>query len=471
MEYPELERRISETYAALATTTLKRHLYDTYKMAIRWASDRIDEQGIVTFVTNASWIDGNADVGIRACLEKEFSSVYVLHLRGNQRTQAEVSRREGGKIFGSGSRAPVAITILVKNPDATHDGGKIHYRDIGDYLTREEKLEALRGAVSIKGFSDWQVITPDKHHDWVGQRSEAFTQFYPLGTKEAKAGKADDAIFKLYSLGWATNRDAYVYNFSRDTLLANARLMTEDYLTALSEFETTLKANPELLSNKDALSVVVGKITQRHNLNSKWNRELMNNLKLKKKTEFDNNYVRTVMYRPFVANNCYADYTFIHCRYQMDRIFPDASSENSVICVSGKGSKKIVFCTYDQYDKCDLQLLFNGQCFPRWQYTQPADADQITSGDELDRIDNISDTALRVFREHYKDSTITKDDIFDYIYGILHAPSYQEQFANDLSKMIPAHPVCPRFPHLRRGRERTRRPPSQLRNLPAIPRS
>ena len=270
VEYPELERRISETYAALATTTLKRHLYDTYKMSIRWASDRINEQGIVTFVTNASWIDGNADVGIRACLEKEFSSVYVLHLRGNQRTQGEVSRREGGKIFGSGSRAPVAITILVKNPDATHDGCKIHYRDIGDYLTREEKLEALRGAVSIKGFSDWQVITPDKHHDWVGQRSEAFTQFYPLGTKEAKAGKADDAIFGLYSLGIATNRDAYIYNFTHKTCVQNAKLMTQDYLTAISELEEY----PDLSADEAA---------RYHTENIAWDNTLQNRLKQKKK--------------------------------------------------------------------------------------------------------------------------------------------------------------------------------------------
>ena len=130
-------------------------------MAIRWASDRIDEQGVIAFVTNGSWIDGNVDSGIRACLAEEFSSVHVLHLRGNQRTQGERSRREGGKVFGSGSRAPVAIMILVKNPNATHDGCKIQYHDIGDYLTREQKLEALREAVSIKGISDWQAIAPN----------------------------------------------------------------------------------------------------------------------------------------------------------------------------------------------------------------------------------------------------------------------------------------------------------------------
>ena len=449
VEYPELEARVSETYAEHSKTTLKRHLFDTYKMAIRWASDRIGKQGIIAFVTNGSWIDGNVEAGIRACLAEEFSSIHVLHLRGNARTSGERRRAEGGNAFGGGSRAPVAVMILVKNPNAIHEGCKIQYRDIGDYLTREEKLEALTEAISIKGFSDWQAITPDKHSDWVDQRSDAFTEFYPLGTKEAKAGKTDDAIFKLYSLGWVTNRDAYVYNFSRDTLLKNARLMTEDYLTALSEFETTLKANPELLSNKNALKVVVGKITQRHNSNSKWNRELMNNLKGKKKTEFDDNYIRKVLYRPFVATNCYADYTFIHCKYQMDRIFPDASSENRVICVSGIGSSK-PFSVLMTNMMSDLQLLFNGQCFPRYQYPEPSDTQNATGtfdgiNNLPDRIDNISDTALQAFRDHYRDNTITKDDVFDYVYGVLHVPSYMEDFANDLSKMIPRIPFAPDF--------------------------
>ena len=182
----------------------------------------------------AHGIDGNVDAGVRACLAEEFSSIHVLNLRGNQRTQGEVSRREGGKVFGSGSRAPVAITLLVKNPNATHEGCRIHYRDIGDYLTREEKLEALSNAVSIKGFSDWQTITPNKHHDWIDQRSDVFSEFYPLGTKEAKAGKADDAIFRLYSRGLATSRDTYVYNFSRDVCTENALRMTQDYLNRIT---------------------------------------------------------------------------------------------------------------------------------------------------------------------------------------------------------------------------------------------
>ncbi len=405
-------------------------------MAIRWASDRIGEQGIVAFVTNGSWIDGNVDSGVRACLTAEFSAIHVLHLRGNQRTQGERSRQEGGKVFGQGSRAPVAITIFVKNPNAAHESCKIHYHDIGDYLTRVEKLEALREAESISGFSDWDTITPNTHYDWIEQRSEVFTEFYPLGTKDAKSGNVDDAIFRLFSSGYKTGRDAYIYNFSRDTCADNADRMTQDYINALSELED----NPEF---------TVDEAAQLHSSNLKWDLNLMNNLRQKKKTVFSTNYIRKVVYRPFVSTNCYANYIFAQRKYQMDKIFPDSSSENRVICVPGIGSKK-PFSTLMTNTMPDLGFSEACQCFPRYQYPKPSDTPNTSDSlldvdDSPDRTDNISDTALKAFQKHYRTDKITKDDIFYYVYGILHAPSYREQFANDLSKMLPRIPYAPDF--------------------------
>ena len=405
-------------------------------MAIRWASDRIKEQGIIAFVTNGSWMDGNADAGIRACLAEEFSSVYVLHLRGNARTSGERRRSEGDNVFGLGSRAPVAITILVKNPNAAHNGCRIHYRDIGDYLKREKKLEELREGRSISGFSDWREITPDKHHDWIGQRSDAFAKFYPLGSKDAKAGKVDDAIFRLYSQGLHTGRDAYIYNFSRNSCAEAAWKMTEDYLAALSDREH----NPKLTADEAA---------RHHSSNLKWDRELKQNLKRRKKTEFDEDYIRKVVYRPFIATSGYVDYIFITMKLQMDRIFPDSSSENRAICVSGIGSTK-PFSALITDTITDLSFHDKSQCFPRYRYPKPTDAPDVTDtlqgiGEAPNCIDNISDTALHTFRGHYHDHTITKDMIFDYIYGVLHASSYQEEFANDLSKMIPRIPFAPDF--------------------------
>ena len=436
VEYPELEQRVEETYAEHSTVTNKRHLYDTYKLAIRWASDRIEGEGIIAFVTNGAWIDGSVDAGIRACLAEEFSVVYILNLRGSTRIARSQSHLEGGTVFGQSTRSRVAIMILVKNPNDIRDSCLIHYRDIGDSLSREEKLETLRKAVSVSGFSDWQTITPNEHHDWIKQRSPAFARFYPLGSKNARAGVVDDAIFKLYSLGLATGRDAYIYNFSYDACAENARKMTQDYLAALSEIET----NPQLTT---------GEAMHRNSSHLKWNRELEKNLKRNKKTEFEEGNIRKALYRPFIPTNCSADYTFIQMKYQTDRIFPDNSRENRVICVTGIGSRK-PFSVLMTCAMTDLNLHEAGaQCFPRYRYPKPTDtatpAEFLSIETESERTDNISDTALRVFRDHYCSDTITKDAIFNYVYGILHSPIYRETFANDLLKEIPRIPFVPEF--------------------------
>ncbi|MDD9973294.1 MAG: DEAD/DEAH box helicase family protein [Candidatus Poribacteria bacterium] len=436
VEYPELEGRIRETYASRVEATLKNSLYDTYKMAIRWASDRTSEQGVVAFVTNGSWIDGNVDSGVRACLAEEFSSIHVLHLRGNARTSGERRRAEGGNVFGGGSRAPVAITILVKNPNATHDGCEIHYHDIGDCLTCDRKLEVLREAVSIKGFDDWQAITPNSHHDWIDHRSDAYTEFYPIGSQDARAGRTDNVIFKLFSTGYLTGRDAYIYNFSSDACAQNAEKMTRNYLDALSE----LQENPEF---------TVDEVVDRHNSHIKWDGDMKKKLGQRRETEFDEKYIRKIVYRPFVAANCYANDIFIQRKGQLDQIFPVSSSENRVICVPNKGSRN-PFSVLMANTMPDRHFIEAAQCFPRWRYPAPEDASNTENVNQffapvLDRIDNISDTALGAFSTHYGIKKITKDEIFDYVYGILHAPSYREQFANDLSKMIPRIPFAPDF--------------------------
>ena len=436
VNYPKLERRIRETYAESSRGMLLRGLYDPYKMAIRWATDRIGEQGVIAFVTNSSWIDSNVDSGIRACLAEEFSSIYVLNLRGNARIMGEQRRAEGGNVFGSSLRAPVAITILVKNPNAAHVGCSIQYRDIGGYLTREQRLAILREARSINGFSIWRVITPDRHYDWIQQRSEVFAQFYPLGTQEARMGRADDAIFMFYSSGQVTGRDAYIYNFSRDACAENARQMTEDYLTALSEMEL----NPEFTQEVEA---------HRQTPNLRWDRTLENDLRRGRTTEFDERYIRKVAYRPFVKTYCYANPIFIRRGLQMDRIFPTDFSENRVICVPGIGNRR-PFSVLMTDTIPDLHFNDLCRCFPRYQYLEHINVSDTANtfhsfeaGPE--RIDNISDAALYAFCAHYGVKKITKDEIFNYVYALMHAPSYQEQFAYDLSRELPRIPFAPDF--------------------------
>ncbi len=408
VDYPELERRVADTYAARSAATLKNSLYDTYKMAIRWASDRIGEQGVVAFVTNGSWIDGNVDSGVRACLAEEFSNIWALNLRGNARTSGEKRRAEGDNAFGQGSRAPVAITILVRNQNASHEGCRILYRDIGDYLKREEKLAVLREAASISGIDDWREITPDRHHDWIGQRDEAFQALYPLGSKAAKAGKSDEAIFRLYSHGMVTARDAYIYNFSREACAENARKMVGEYMGAMRVREE----HPEY-SVDDAVRL--------HTRHVRWDRELKNNMRRRRTVYYSVDNIWVTQYRPFVKQHCYVEYVLVNNKYQQDSIFPPPSSEvgtilggggqsrhlrarrgrdqgilrshgrhdagpgagvegpvlpavpvraeNRVICVPGIGANK-PFSALVTDRMPDLHFLEFGQCFPQWTYPQ-----------------------------------------------------------------------------------------------------
>ncbi len=433
VDYPELEARVADSYALRSTSTNKNSLYDTYKMALRWASDRIGDRGVVAFVTNGYWLYGSVDSGVRACLAEEFSSIYVANLRGNQRTQGERSRREGGKVFGQGSRAPVAITILAKNPDAAHEGCRILYRDIGDYLSREDKLKMLREWDSIAGIEDWDEIVPDRHHDWIGQRNEAFRALYPLGSKETKAGKRDEAIFRLFSNGYKSGRDAYIYNFSQEACAENARRMVDDYRSALA----MQGEHPEY---------TVDDVTSRNSSHIRWDGELKNSLRRRKDAVYSRVNVWRTQYRPFVKQHCYVDHLFAQRKYQLDSIFPSDDIKNKTICVPAVGSRR-PFAVLVVDTMPDLHFVEEAcQCFPRYRYERRNSQQSLPGmGPPPERIDNISDTALRAFRVRYGDNAITKGAIFDYVYGVLHAPAYRERFANDLAKDLPRVPLADDF--------------------------
>ena len=433
--YPDLEQRIAETYAARSTATLKGSLYDTYKMAIRWASDRIGEQGVIAFVTNGSWIDGNVDSGLRACLAEEFSTIYVVNLRGNQRTQGERSRREGGKVFGQGSRAPVAITLLVRNPKAGAPGCRIHYHDIGDYLTRAQKLTALREAGSIAGITDWQRIQPNAQHDWIGQRSRAYQRLHPLGTKAAKAGRGGEAAFRLFSNGYQTGKDAYFYNYSSDLLARLSRRAVRAYGQALRQVR-------DAVAERD-MSVIEA-AAKATSADLRWDRELKRKLEQRRRVSFSADNIRVVQYRPFVKQNCYVDPHFASAPGVMAAFRP--ASTNRAICVTGVGSTK-PFSALIVDSLPDRELISKGQCFPRYRYRPKHEAQHGLPGigDTFDRIDNVSETTLRQFRVAYNDRGITRGAIFDYIYGILHAPDFRARFANDLAKELPRIPFAADF--------------------------
>jgi predicted helicase len=222
VSYPELEKRINYTYAKESSANLLRALYDAYIKAFRWASDRLDETkgGIICFVSNGNWLDSNALDGFRKCLEKEFNRIYVFNLRGNQRTSGELSRKEGGKIFGSGSRTQVSITLLVKNPNNSGKNATIYYRDIGDYLSREEKLSIIKKLGTVDNPEmDWEIITPNKEGDWINHRNSAFDTFIPI-TPEKKFDIKSQSFFISNSPGLNSGRDTWVYNSSKSKIVS-----------------------------------------------------------------------------------------------------------------------------------------------------------------------------------------------------------------------------------------------------------
>ncbi|WP_019590528.1 type ISP restriction/modification enzyme [Thioalkalivibrio sp. ALE20] len=448
--YPTLDERIRETYVAQSSATLNNSLYDSYIRAIRWASDRIGEQGIIAFVTNGSFIDGNATEGLRRCLAAEFSHLYILHLRGNQRTSGEESRREGGKVFGQGSRAPVAITLLVKDP--AHQGDcRILYHDIGDYLSRTEKLEALDHFQEITS-TPLTTITPSPQGEWINQSDPAFDDFLAIGRKREREGTA---IFGTYSSGVKTNRDAWVYNFSREALQENMAEMIDRYNEEVEAVRQAGGANSvdEARRLVDTNPAHIG-----------WDNDLFQRAIRGQQADFREAAVFNAIYRPFTKNAYYFDRHFNNRLYQMPHLFPTQEHGNYVIAVTGTGASK-PFSALITDCVPNLHMIDSSQCFPRYYYeyvgdrsAQPPDllddSPQTPDAHGYIRRDTITAEALKIFQDHYADASITKEDLFWYVYGVLHAEDYRERFRNNLRRGLPRIPLAGDFwAFSRAGRE------------------
>jgi len=307
VNYPELDNRIKTTYVAGTTATNKNALYDSYIRAIRWASDRIDKEagGIIGFVTNAGWLDSAATDGLRKCLVEEFSSLYIFHLRGNARTQGEQRRKEADNVFDQGSRAPIAISILVKTPQSNSQTGEIHFCDIGDYLSREQKLQKIAELKSIAGIEAqklWQSITPDNHGDWLNQRQGDFSALLPMGDAKNKNKPGNRGIFVNYSNGVKTQRDPWCNNPSRMALLDNVRRLVDFY-----EAQRQRGAGADIDNDPTKIS---------------WTRTLQADLARDKALTFNPQAAAITLYRPFNKAWLYYDRRLNEMVYQMPQIFP-----------------------------------------------------------------------------------------------------------------------------------------------------
>lgn len=431
LKYPLLDSRVAETYVKNTNATNKNSLYDTYIKAFRWASDRLDPDngGIIGFVSNGAWLDGNAQDGFRKCLEKEFSSIYVFNLRGNCRTSGELRRKEAGNIFGLGSRTPIAITILVKNPKVKRDKAEIRYHDIGDYLTREQKLEIIKESESIFNpkFTTG-IITPNEHGDWLSQRNDAFNTFIALGDKENKNNK-NTFFAPFYSNGLKTQRDAWCYNFSAEKLAENMQKTISFYQ---SEVERWKKSDNNIPID-DFIEYDSKKIS--------WTRALKWDLEKAKSYSYDASKIVIGCYRPFNKQHLFFDRGFNEMVYQQPKLFPTENHKNLCICISGL-SHKGEFNALISNVVPDLGLNAACQCFPLYWYERVEHKQRgffDTQDSDYVRHDGITDFILEQARQI--DFKITKEDIFYYVYGFLHLPAYRETFAADLKKMLPRIPL------------------------------
>ena len=441
LSYPILDKKISDSYAKNSSANSVKALYDPYIKAFRWATDRIADNpdgGIVAFISNGSWLDGNTQDGFRACLETEFTDIYVLNLRGNARTSGEQRRKESGNVFGEGTRTPVSITFLVKNPAKAGKKATIHYHDIGDYLTREQKLDLVKKFKSVHGRSiEWQIIKPTDKKDWINQRDDVFNSLIPL-EPDKKFNRNSHSVFSLNSLGIITSRDVWDYNFSKQSLLENMEKTVNVYNSQIDLLNDARLKNP---------SVPTFDVVTTDDTLISWSSSLTPKLEKLEKAEFQHHEVVETAYRPFTKIYLYKGDKFVHRKGQFEQIYPTPKSENKVICIPGSGLKKeYSVIMVDNF--ADFQLQFNGQCFPLYWYEENKVQEQslfdfgTESEDKYIRRDGITDWILKEVRKRFGNSkAITKEHIFYYVYGILHSPQYRERFTADLKKSLPRIPI------------------------------
>ena len=432
--YQGLDARIRSTYAARSANTNMRSLYDSYIRAIRWASDRIGDAGVVAYVCNAGWLEGSAADGLRACLSEEFTDLYVFHLRGNARTTGEKRRKEKGNVFGGGSRTPVAINVFVKNPTAS-DHGRIFFHDIGDYLDQSQKLAIVRDFASVDGISkaqSWSQVIPNEHHDWLSQRTEDFEKFPPLSAKDGnKAG-----LFETHSAGLKTNRDVWVYDASKKSLENRVRRQIHFFNDQVSRQEV----DPSYKVDTDGKKF-------------KWCQATLKAFERHRRMDFHDDVIQAAMYRPFQKQWVYKHKSLNWSSYLMPRYFPTVHESNLCICMSGPGGRgeftalmsdvvpSIHFADRDGIQSVPLNLydqqddepggLFEGQ----------------SSG--LQRRDGITDAGLAHFEAAYPGAEITKEDLFYYVYGLLHSPDYRDRYADNLTKELPRIPAVKTYADFR----------------------
>ncbi len=421
LSHPKLEKLVYETYGKNSTAKAGKATRDTLIQSIRMASDLLKEQGVVGFVVNGSFIDSKSSEGFRKCVAQEFAHLYVLNLRGNARTSGEARQKEGDGIFDSGSRATVAIIFFVK--DASVKSSTIHYYDIGDYLKREDKLNRLANFTDLDAIP-FETITPNDKGDWINQREDGFEKLIPL--KRDKTLQ-NDSVFDINSNGVVSGRDPWVYNFSPDSLMQNVQKCIDTYNADLKRFNAVFreafKQRTKGVKSGELYKHLNDKEITTDKTKIAWTRSLKQEfIKNKILPESGMERIRLSLYRPFNKQWLYWDKDLIHRQGRFSKIFPDKDAQNVVI---NTGISKAFSALISSEIPC-LDLLRHNQAYPLYHY------------DDLgNRYNAISGYALNLFRRHYGDNLIAEEEIFYYIYAVLHHKGYLEKYKNSLKKEAP----------------------------------
>lgn len=422
-KYPKLDNRILETYSKESSAGLNKALYDAYIKAFRWATDRLDENGgIIGFVTNGAWIDGGSTSGFRKTIEKEFTSIYVFNLRGNARTSGEERRKEKGNVFGEGSRTPISITFLIKNPSKKREKAKIYYHDIGDYYSREEKLEIISNFKSVEKI-EWNNIKPNNEGDWINQRNDKFDTYIPL-----ISDSNGNTFFKNNYRGVSTSRDSWTYSFSREKLKENMVQTINFYNTEVEKYAKAFEKDKGIDLNE---------IINSNPRNISWSVDLKKRLKKMDIDSFKESDIIESYYRPFNKMNLYFNKKWNERPSKQKEIF---SLENVCIFLTGLGASK-GFTSLVTDKVSNLHFLDTANCYPLY-YIEDQENKLFNSSHKQD---GITDFIYNLAREKYGVPRITKEDIFYYVYGFLHNEDYRKEYEADLKKMVPKLPLVEEY--------------------------
>ncbi len=424
LSHPKLEKLVTEKYGKNSTAKNGTTTRDTLIQSIYMASELLKDKGVIGFVVNGSFIDSKSADGFRKCVAKDFAHLYVLNLRGNARTSGETFKKEGGKIFDSGSRATVAIIFFVK--DSSAPDNTIFYYEVEDYLKREAKLNLLAGFENLESVP-FKEITPNDKGDWINQRDDAFDKLIPLKREDKKL--QNPSVFDINSNGVATGRDPWVYNFSPNALTQSVQKCIETYNADLKRFNErfreAFKQRTKGVKSGDLYKHLNDKEITTDKTKIAWTEGLKNKLiKNKNLQESSEKRVRLSLYRPFNKQYFYDDRELSWSFYNMKKIFPDKSAQNVVINTGAGNGKDFSALVSDSIS--DYSLISHNQAYPLYYY------------DDLgNRYNAISGWALNLFRKHYEDNSITEEEIFYYIYAILHHKGYLKKYKNSLAKEDP----------------------------------